>query len=164
MFDGLSVLPSNVWTMSVSLRGVPTSVSALVAAPAGFPAAAVVGPGAPLVGTSDGVGDGVQAATNPETTSSPTMSRAERTILATMDSPCTLPPRARPAAIRTQGSARQARPVAPAPRPAPSRPGGRAAGSSPAAGGCSRAPPRRHLRGTGTDPAAIRQSSQSVAA
>src|SRR2546425_9604777 len=166
MFDGLSVLPSNVWTMSVSLRGVPTSVIALAAAPAGLTAAAV-GAAAPLVGASDGVGACVQPATRPATTTAPNSCREYRTILPTFDSPpftFTLPPPVRPAAIRTPGSAPRARPVALAPLPAPSNPGGRAADPSPATDGYLHALPRRHLRGMEIDPAAIHQSSRSDAA
>src|SRR5215831_16234846 len=101
MLDGLSALPSNVWTMSVSLRGVPTSVMAPAAAAgaavgfaagagaavaagawalvaAGF-AAAAVGAAAPVVG-SGGVGDGVQAATNAATINRLRTSLAEPAI------------------------------------------------------------------------------------
>src|SRR5262245_34537329 len=119
--------------MSVSLRGVPTSVMTLAAAPAGFAAAAAAGAGAPaaavgtdapLVGlTSGGVGDGVQAATNPEIITTATSRLLSRTMLAIVDSlPFTLLPRARRAAFQTRDSEQQAHPDAFAPRPVRSHP------------------------------------------
>src|SRR5262245_32689546 len=142
MLAGLLVLPSNVCTISVSLRGVPTSVMALVAAAvagAAAPTAAAVGAGAPLVGlTSGGVGDGVQAATNPEISTTPANRLLSFTTLVTMGSlPVTLLPwQARRAAFQTQDSEQQAHPDAFAPRPARSNPTCRANGPWHAGGGC----------------------------
>src|SRR5262249_20889318 len=131
------------------------------AAGAGAPAAAV-GADAPLVGlTSGGVGDGVQAATNPEIITTATSRLLSRTMLAIVDSlPFTLLPRARRAAFQTRDSEQQAHPDAFAPRPVRSHPAGRANGSWHASDGCLHAPPRRRPHGMGTGRAAIRRSSR----